>query len=108
MTEHQRQTSTPNIRCAAPPTDIKSLAEKAGFILEREGTIIPAETVEDGSWEVKLYMHPKFEEGANRALGEVSTRKVLAFKPQVKSALEAVDGQGYRTMDVWWAIMKKP
>lgn len=107
MSDHQRQTSTPNIRCAAPPADIKRLAEEAGFIIEREGTIIPADTVEDGSWEVKLYLNPKFEEGVNQALKEVAKRKVLAFKPQVKKALEAVGGQGYRTMDVWWAIMRK-
>jgi hypothetical protein len=107
MSEHQRQVLTPNIRCAATPTDIRSLAEETGFVVEREGIVIPAEEVEDGSWEVKLFMHSRYEEDVKRTLGEDSACKVMAFKLKVKDALEAVGGQTCRTMDVWWATMRK-
>ena len=107
MSEQQREASTPNIRCAATPKEIKSLAEQAGFVVESEGKMIPAKGLLDGSWEVKLFMHQRFEEEVKRNLGDEPARRVLAYKSRVKQSLDAVGGEGERTMDVWWANMTK-
>ncbi|KAI0265025.1 S-adenosyl-L-methionine-dependent methyltransferase [Gloeopeniophorella convolvens] len=103
--ESQKVNSDSNIRYAATPDAIKEAATAAGWTFVSESTVVPADNILDGRWEVGLVRSAEFQTGIETFVADVRQRSaVVAMREATLAALEVVGSlKGVRSMNVWLA-----
>ncbi|KAI0258115.1 S-adenosyl-L-methionine-dependent methyltransferase [Gloeopeniophorella convolvens] len=103
--ESQKTNPHSNIRYAATPAAIKEAATAAEWTFVSERTVVPADNILDGRWEVDLVRSAKFKMEIETFVADVRQRSaVVAMREATLAALEVVGGlKGVRSMDVWVA-----
>ncbi|RAL17621.1 class I SAM-dependent methyltransferase [Aspergillus homomorphus CBS 101889] len=98
--------SVSNIRTVLGPKQLTELALTAGWQLERETRMQPAEGLLDGQWEVSACLSSSFERVVEEQVSDERERAVvLALRDACEASLEGIQGgrKGVRAMDVWVA-----
>ncbi|KAF4453171.1 hypothetical protein F53441_4110 [Fusarium austroafricanum] len=102
----QMPESEANIRCLLTPPDIKTIAQYAGWKVERETNIVPNERLQDGGWEVGLVKSKDFLDDVDKHVKDDKMRILLKSEREaVISAVDGLGGEKVRTMDVWAATL---
>ncbi|TLD08133.1 hypothetical protein PspLS_11974 [Pyricularia sp. CBS 133598] len=100
--ECQNAESTANIRSPLTPDAIAEIAAGAGWTLERQRTVVPGPGLLDGHWEVGSVASNSFVGEVQDAVQDEGMRLVLvSARYAVVAAVEALQGEKVRTMDVW-------
>lgn len=104
--EAHNETSDANIRCLLSPGDIKTVASRAGWVLEQEGIVIPADGLLDGHWETSAVTDESFLEEIETHVKDSKLKTVLrSSRDAVVSSLVSSGVEKARTMDVWVASL---
>jgi SAM-dependent methyltransferase len=104
--ECRKPTSSSNVRTVLGPKRLTELALAAGWNLESETRVQPAEGLLDGLWEVSACLSPSFEKQINEYVDDGRDRDVVfAMRDACEASLQAVQGgrKGVKSMDVWVA-----
>jgi SAM-dependent methyltransferase len=102
--ETHNQNSEANIRCLVSPAQIKDIAQVNGWSLERENVIIPNEALLDGNWETSSVKSTDFlKEVETHVKDSVARSLLIALRDSVHGALDSLEGESVKTMDVWVA-----
>ncbi|KAG8707731.1 hypothetical protein FRC08_000324 [Ceratobasidium sp. 394] len=102
------ETSTSNVRTVVSPKEIIRLANAAGWVVGREGVLVPDPGLEDGRWEISGALDRSDEVISSLIAGERERALVGAMRESVVQAVNKLDGQkNVRTMDVWWGVLTR-
>ncbi|KPM39572.1 hypothetical protein AK830_g7012 [Neonectria ditissima] len=102
--EAHNKTSEANIRSMPSPSEIKVIAESAGWNLDAEDIVVPMEDLLDGHWEVGSVKSQVFLSEINTHVRNEEVKAALhSAREEVIRAVEAQEGRRTRTMDVWAA-----
>ena len=97
-----------NVQTPISPKQIKDIAAKAGWKVERELTFLPAEALQDGQWEIHMareaaalaaHFDPKNDKTAQQLQQSVQATKFALEEAANRIAKRA------RSMDVWTAVL---
>lgn len=103
--EAHNKGSDANIRCLLSPLQIRESARANGWSLKTERIVVPNEALQDGHWETSSVKSTKFlHEVETHVKDPVSRSLLIALKDSVHSALDCLEGESIKTMDVWVAI----
>ncbi|KAH6635802.1 hypothetical protein F5144DRAFT_619333 [Chaetomium tenue] len=99
--------SDENIQMVVGPGVVKGVVRGAGWVVEREGVVVPGRELSDGGWETGSVVDGGFAEEVERVVGEGRVRAALmAARDATVAAAESVGGVGnVRSMDVWVATL---
>ncbi|KAK0632966.1 S-adenosyl-L-methionine-dependent methyltransferase [Immersiella caudata] len=103
--EAHRAGSKENIQTTLSPRAIREAAARAGWKVEKEGTVVPERELSDGFWEVGTVVDEEFLEDVER---EVKDERVKAVLRSARDATVAAAKGGVgkvRSMDVWVATL---
>lgn len=100
--EAHNKESEANIRCLLGPQSIKDLATAAGWTLEGESEVVPAEELQDGHWEVSEVKANLFVTEVDKYIEDERVNAVIkSSREALLAAIAAAEGKKMRTMDVW-------
>lgn len=107
--EAHKAESTENIRTLLGPGEIKEMAEKRGWSVEKEKTIVPGEGLMDGSWETSSTGSPIFLSEVEDGIKDARVVSLLrSGRDAVTTSAKSIGGAGkVTTMDVWAAVLSK-
>lgn len=104
--EAHKPQSESNIQTPLAPEAIKALAEKCGWNLESEASLVPEEGLLDGHWETGAVVSESFLKEAQSTVKE--ERVMIVLESSRTAVRAAVDNVGVvknvRTMDVWTGV----
>lgn len=108
--EAYKANSTENIRLPVDPSAITEAAEKEGWVIKRQRTLVPGPELGDGGWETSAVAHVRFLEEIESCLAPEEVKVVLrSLRHSVVGPAGQVKVNGrVRTMDVWVADMRSP
>ncbi|KAH6886876.1 putative SAM-dependent methyltransferase [Thelonectria olida] len=96
--------SEANIRCLLSPQAIKDISNAQGWNINREEVVVPDAGLLDGRWEVGSVKSSEFLEEIDISVKDAKISTVLrSSRDAIISAIEKLDGEDLRTMDVWVA-----
>lgn len=103
----RRGGSDENIQMVVGPGWVKGVVAGAGWVVEREGVVVPGRELSDGGWETGTVVDGGFGEEVEREVGEGRVRATLmAARDATVAAAESAGGVGkVRSMDVWVATL---
>ena len=107
--EAHRGDSGENIQNIMDPVGIKQAVARAGWKAESEATMVPADGVWDGIWEVATVVSEKFLKKIDEAIiGDEKVKVLLrSARTAVMEAAERIGGhKKTRAMDVWTAVLE--
>ncbi|KHN99783.1 uncharacterized protein MAM_02636 [Metarhizium album ARSEF 1941] len=100
--EAHNRASEANIRCLLGPVSIKAAAARSGWALENEDVVVPDAALLDGSWEVGTVKSKWFLDEIDQLVTDATLRTtLLSAREAVVGAVELLNGEEVRTMDVW-------
>ncbi|KAH6838612.1 hypothetical protein B0I37DRAFT_400220 [Chaetomium sp. MPI-CAGE-AT-0009] len=105
--EAHRVGSTENIQMLVSPRGIRGVVGRAGWEVEREGTVVPGEELSDGFWEVGTVVDEEFVEEVEKEVGDGRVKAALmSARDAVIAAADSAGGVSkVRSMDVWVATL---
>ncbi|CAE6426139.1 unnamed protein product [Rhizoctonia solani] len=101
--------SESNVRTVLGPEGISKLGKEAGWLVSREGMIVPEKEQEDGRWEVGAVLEYTEVEIDRLILDERERAVINGMKGSISRSVEELGGvKNVRTMDVWWTVLNRP
>ncbi|KAF8688385.1 Chromate, partial [Rhizoctonia solani] len=101
--------SESNVRTVLGPEGISELGKEAGWLVSREGMIVPEKEQEDGRWEVGAVLEYTEVEIDRLILDERERALINGMKGSISRSVEELGGvKNVRTMDVWWTVLTRP
>ncbi|PBK85880.1 S-adenosyl-L-methionine-dependent methyltransferase [Armillaria gallica] len=107
--QYHNPSSSSNIRTLFSPAVIEASAIEAGLKLQSSSTLIPADNVLDGLWEVQMVLGTEFMKDLDSFVKD-DRQKVLikSMRDAVRASYEQAGGRKQiRSMDVWCATFVK-
>lgn len=102
--EAHKEESNENVRTPLGPASIKEAAGKAGWDCVFESSVVPEPGLLDGSWEVGAVMSDDFVREVDAVISDTKVRSsILLPRDAMVAAVNALNGEEVRTMDVWVA-----
>ena len=102
------ETSLSNVRTVVGPGETTRLAKEAGWVLHREGVLVPEPGQEDGRWEADAALSVSNQNIAELIGGERERAAVGAMRESVARTVDGLGGiKKVRTMDVWWCVFTR-
>ncbi|KAJ1337293.1 methyltransferase domain-containing protein [Microdochium nivale] len=103
--------SEENVRTPVGPRVIRAVAgsQRGGGwkVVGGEQTVVPGAGLLDGSWEVGTVLSKGFADEVERHVGNQKARDVImSARDAVAGAVEGLNGEMPRTMDVWVAVFE--
>ncbi|KAK0440463.1 S-adenosyl-L-methionine-dependent methyltransferase [Desarmillaria tabescens] len=107
--QYHNLSSSANIRTLFSPAVLEASATVAGLKLERSSTLIPADNVLDGLWEVQIVLGDGFMKDLDSFVKDDRQRSlIMSMRDAVRASYEQAGGKKQvRSMDVWYATFLK-
>lgn len=99
-----------NVRGAVIAEELLRLAERAGWVVARRGTLPTPETMRDGHFEAKYLTSSRFEDKVEDEVKDVKVKQQLLEYPRVikeKLANLGQESKGVVSMDVLYAELRR-
>ena len=88
------------------PGEIRSIAERAGWKLQKEVTFMPTEKLQDANWEADTALRAVEEAEKKGNIGvEGFEEDIEEAKKEVREAVDRFGKGGLRCMNVWCAVL---
>ena len=109
MLESTKVAREENIRTLLNPRAIIGIAEKTGWVIQKEDVVTPGPLLQDGFWETSSVLGGKgsFDEARNAFGNEKMGQVLFSAWDAVTAAVERLEGANVRTMDVWVASFEE-
>ncbi|KAI3391457.1 hypothetical protein diail_7319, partial [Diaporthe ilicicola] len=103
-------TLAPNVRAALDVSFITAAATSVGFVVRREGRLVPEKDMIEGHLEARYVIKDLFAKSVKaEGLAPAREEEVMAYVPRVRESLERLSAAGVeksRAMDIWWAELE--
>lgn len=96
-----------NIRLLLSPYAIKSLAEQAGWTMDREDIVTPQPELQDGRWEVGMAVDQATKVLQSQDGSEIHDAAVEPYLYALKQSIPSNQNE-ITCMDVWTAVFVRP